>query len=43
MFLTEMFTASKLSFKIGYIFGTPSISLSFWPELLPVLLNFQAW
>ena len=36
-------TTSKLNFRIGCIFGTPSISLSLWPELLPVLLKFQIW
>ena len=24
-----------------YFFGTPSISLSLWPELFPVLLKFH--
>ena len=43
IFLAEMFIASKLSFKIGHIFGTLSISLSFWPELFPVLLKFLTW
>ena len=43
IFVTEMFIASKLSSKFGHIFGTPSISLSFSPELLSVLLKFQTW